>query len=136
MEIQTREQIKVALFELLAREDLNSIKFASTCLAAIGALEIPLHQWDNLIETLCNNAQSDSLYIRMASLQTLGYLSEDLDPSLIPASQMNEILYALLTNMNAQQLELTKISVEAFKRTAPYLLKNFQVPEQCDFIMK
>jgi hypothetical protein len=65
----------------------------------------------------------------MASLQTLGYLSEDLDPSLIPASQMNDILYAVLTNMNANQLELTKISVEAFKRAAPYLLENFKVPD-------
>jgi hypothetical protein len=38
---------------------------------------------------------------------------------------MNEILFALLSNVNENQLELTKISVEAFKRAAPYLLGNF-----------
>jgi hypothetical protein len=54
--MEVRNNIKGALFELLAREDLNSIKFAATCLAAIGSYEIPKQQWDDLIDTLCKNA--------------------------------------------------------------------------------
>lgn len=68
IDVATRDNIKQALFNLLAIEDLNSIKHAAVCLAAIGAYEIPLHQWDDLIGNLCKNTQSDSIYIRMASL--------------------------------------------------------------------
>lgn len=54
----------------------------------------------------------------MASLQTLGYLSEDLDPKVIPAGEMNNILFAVLSNINPQAIELTKQSVKAFSRAA------------------
>ncbi len=110
---------------MLAKEDLISMRYAAICLSSIGAYEVPRGQWDNLLEVLCNNTQSDSLYIRMASLTTLGFLSEDIDPKNLPASQMNDILYALLSNIHENQNELTKISVEAFKRAAPYLIRNF-----------
>jgi hypothetical protein len=84
--MDTKNNIKVALFDLLAREDLNSIKYSAVCIAAIGAYEIPRNLWPDLIEMLCKNCLSDSMYIRMASLQTLGYLSEDLEPTQIPVT--------------------------------------------------
>jgi len=65
------------------------------------------------------------MYFRMASLQVLGYLSEDLEPIYIPQDQMNNILFALLSNFNKDQIELTKIAVNAFARAAPYISENF-----------
>jgi len=53
---QVRMQIKTALIQLLAIEDMNSIKYAGVCISAIGAIEVPLGEWPNLIEMLCSQA--------------------------------------------------------------------------------
>lgn len=49
---------------------------------------------------------------------------------------MNAILYAVLSNVFPDQVELTKIAMKAFSRAAPITDKNFAVPEQKSFIMQ
>ena len=49
---------------------------------------------------------------------------------------MNNILFAVLSNIHENELALTKISIAAFGRAAPYIRRNFEVEEQCDYIMK
>lgn len=56
------------------------MKSAATCVAAIAVIEIPAKMWPELIEALTKNAISDQLNVRLASLLTLGFICEDIDP--------------------------------------------------------
>ena len=103
----------------------SEIKPAATCLAAVGVVEVPRGEWNDLIPNLVTNAQAEDFNIRMASLMTLGYLCEDIEPCYIEESQMNEILYACLSNVSPQNIKISQIAVRAFARAAPYTNKNF-----------
>ena len=48
---------------------------------------------------------------------------------------MNNILYALLQNIEPTQIDLTLIAVKAFSRAAPITDRNFKVKQQKDYIM-
>lgn len=66
---------------------------------------------------------------------TLGYLCEDIEPCYIEESQMNDILYACLSNVSKDNIKISQIAVRAFARAAPYTNKNFQVDSQREYIM-
>lgn len=72
---------------------------------------------------------------RLASIQTLGFLCEDLEPEDISADLLNSILGSVLQNIIPDQKELSLIAIRAFARAAPVTNRNFQVKEQRDFIM-
>ena len=84
---------------MLAHQDMTVIKAAATCVAAIAVIEIPKGMWVDIIPTLQTGANSDSLQIRLASLHTLGFICEDINPECFDDLQLNHILGSLLTNV-------------------------------------
>jgi len=121
---------------MLANTDFIVIKAAATCVAAIAVIELPTGQWPNFIETLTKNAESNDLNVRLASLQTLGFICEDIDPASLNQVDMNNILFAVLSNIIPQELTLTRIAMKAFSRAAPITSKNFPDMGQKNFIMQ
>lgn len=73
--------------------------------------------------------------MRLASIQTLGFICEDLSPQYLGQDNMNSILFAVLSNVSPDNVELSRIAMKAFSRAAPITDKNFQVPDQKEFIM-
>jgi hypothetical protein len=63
-----RDNIKEALLSMLANTDMTVIKAAATCVAAIAVIELPLRMWNGIIQNLHDNANSDNLMIRLASI--------------------------------------------------------------------
>ena len=76
--MNTKNNIKDAFFSILVKD--NDMKLASTCLSALSVVEFPGNEWPELIGILTKNVNSDSKNIRLASLMTLGYMCEDVDP--------------------------------------------------------
>ena len=58
-------------------------------MAAIAAIEIPRKEWLDLIPNLSTNAANEHVEIRNASLQTLGFICEELDPQDMPNELKN-----------------------------------------------
>ena len=131
-----RANIKEALLSMLANTDFIVIKAAATCVAAIAVIELPAGQWPLFIETLTKNAESQDLNVRLASIQTLGFICEDIDPASINPVDMNSILFAVLSNIIPQELTLARIAMKAFARAAPITTKNFPDVGQKNFIMQ
>lgn len=104
---------------MLANTDHAIIRAAATCVAAICVLELPLGMWNGVLEILQNNANSDDLNVRLASIQTLGFICEDIDPKFLSADQLNMIIPAVLMNVIPDQILLTQIAMKAFARAAP-----------------
>lgn len=88
-----------------------------------------------IISQMGSNAQHDDPSVRLASIQTLGYICEDLDDQYISAENMDSILFAVLENINPQNLEMTRISIKAFARAAPLTGRNFENDTQRQYIM-
>ena len=112
---------------MLANTDPIVIKAAATCVAAIAVIELPNNELPNFIQSLTENANVPDLSVRLASLQTLGFICEDIDPASLNENDMNQILFAVLSNVIPDQLELTNIAMKAFSRAAPITYKNFLV---------
>lgn len=104
-------------------------------MAAIAVIEVPKNEWPELIQSLTDNAGNTIVNIRLASILTLGLICEDIDPECIPMDQMNNILFALLSNINPADIDLTLIAMKAFSRAAPITSRNFNVEQQKQYIM-
>jgi importin subunit beta-1 len=48
--------------------------------ATIAGIEIPRRQWLDLIPNLAANAANESVDVRLAALETLGFICEELSP--------------------------------------------------------
>lgn len=102
-------------------------KAAATCVAAIATLEIPAKQWPELIPILTKAAHENEVQFKYAALLTLGYICEDVEPDSINQEEMNDILYALLSNVSAEHMKITAISMKAFSRAALSTERNFKI---------
>lgn len=56
-------------------------KQVSGAVAIIASIEIPRKEWLELIPNLATNAEHESMDIRYAALETLGFICEELSPS-------------------------------------------------------
>lgn len=78
--------------------------------------------------------------IRFAAVQTLGLLSELMEPSdlKLEQSEVEQMLVATVNNIQPQQGtpdRICKIAIAALLRLIPHTAKNFEVEEQRNFIM-
>lgn len=55
-------------------------KQVASAVAAIASIEIPRGEWLEIIPNLCNNSANESMDIRHAALETLGFICEELVP--------------------------------------------------------
>lgn len=95
-------------------------------LSAIAGIEVPRKEWEDLIPNLCNNSTSDDINIKLASLTTLGYICEELDPADLSDQLKNQIILALTNNISVDgPVEPTKLSIKALFYSVPYISPNF-----------
>ena len=137
LDTEFKQHVKTAILATLASPKSLVRAQIANILSAIASLEIPRREWDDLIPNLCNNSTSVDHNIQMASLQTLGYICEELDPSDLSNDIKNNIILALTNNISESgQIDSTKLAIKALLYSVPYVTPNFQVPEERDFIMQ
>ena len=73
--------VKQATMQALASQAPAVRAQVAVLIAAIASIEIPRGEWHELITTLCQNAENQEQWVKKASLQTLGYVCEELNPS-------------------------------------------------------
>ena len=107
--------------------------------AAIASVEIPRKEWETLLPMLCENAEHNDFNIRLASLTTLGYICEEIDPRCISDPIKNRIILALINNMDVgpdpQKLEACRVASKALSNSIPFVGQNFKVQHERDYIM-
>jgi importin subunit beta-1 len=110
----------------------------ANAVAVIASIEIPRREWLELIPNLCTNARHENPDYRNSSLQTLGYLCDELAPEDLIDSLKNEIVSALTSNITsvAANEKSTHLAVKAFFQALPFAHQNFQKQAERDYIMK
>lgn len=73
----------------------------ASAIAAIAAIEVPRGEWLEIIKNLADNSAHENIEIRHASLETLGFICEELVPEDINNELKSLIIQALTRNITA-----------------------------------
>lgn len=138
LEREFKDQMKMAILATLASPEVRVRRQISSILSSIASIEIPRGEWDELIPSLCSNAESTENNIKLASLTTLGYVCDEIKPSDINDAVKNAIIAALTKNITSEpeNLESTRLAIKALPNSIPYASQSFQNPPERDFIME
>lgn len=98
---------------------------------------MPKGEWQDLIPNLCTNASNQSKEIQLASLQTISYVCEELEPEVLGDELKNNIILALTNNISTEAAhhESCLLAVKGMNFAIYYAAKNFGVAQERDFIM-
>ncbi len=113
-------------------------------MSTIAAIEIPRGEWTDLISNLCTNASSDVAQVKHASLQTLGFICEELQVNDLSPELKNAVVVALTTSIDKEEAcsanhntyPATKLAIRALLHSLPFAAQNFQVENERNFIMQ
>jgi len=138
LEREFKDQMKMAILATLASPEVKVRRQVAQILSSIAAIEIPRSEWDELIPSLCTNADSTEMNIKLSSLTTLGYICDELKPADINDAIKNLILLALTKNITqeTENLESTRLAIKALPNSIPYVSKIFSNQAERDFIME
>jgi importin subunit beta-1 len=123
-----KEQIKNLILSTLATKFKEVRAAAGLVLAGICRVDLPLNEkWPTLIASLCQSAYHENLNIRLAAIESLGYICEELTPKTIDSGSVDTILSALIQNINQsiKDAEIVRASLKAFFHTIKLAEKNF-----------
>ena len=123
-----KNQIKTRILSSLASNIKEVRKSASSAVAGICKIELPEGKWPEIIECLVSNSFNQNLNFRLASLETLGYICEEINVKSISTQEVDAILTALIKNLNDDACDLTiaQFCLNALKYAISLAEKNFK----------
>ena len=122
----------------LAAEDRSVRLSASQAVSALIKLDLPQKRCLQMIQILVQNATSQNPAYKEASLTTLDYLCDGLDPSILTTGQVDSIVTAIAASMmgSEENNEIVIIAIKAFKSSIKLAKKNFEVQPEREFILR
>lgn len=140
LDASIKVQIKESLVRTLSSNVPEASQTASQVIAKVASVEIPRKEWMDLIGRLLTNmTQSDTpSALRQATLETLGYVCEEISPQDLEQQQVNAVLTAVVQGMSGVQ-ESYKIRLAAVKslyNALNFAQTNFENEMERNYIMK
>ncbi|KAJ1646176.1 karyopherin Kap95 [Coemansia asiatica] len=132
-----RGQIKQGTLITLSSENRQVTTAAAQAIAAITAIELPQNQWLDVISTLLQNVSSPSTSLKIASLQTIGFICESIDPEIL-ATQSNTILTAVIQGANSEEpsQDVRFAAITALYNSLEFVRQNFENEGERNVIMQ
>lgn len=121
-------QIKQNVLSTLASNDKDIRKAAGFAVAGICKVELPLGEWQDIIEVLCQTSNNENKFIQLASITTLGYISQEVSTRDLNETQACLVLDCLYEMLNkTSDLELQEVSITAMLNFVPFMKRFFEV---------
>ncbi|KAJ3682850.1 hypothetical protein LUZ60_013077 [Juncus effusus] len=140
MDPSIKSQIKESLLQTLASPVSDARSTASQVVAKVASIEIPRKEWQDLIAKLLTNmtAQEASPSLKQATLETLGYVCEEISPSDLEQDQVNAVLTAVVQGMNQSEhgFPVRLAAVRALYNALDFAQTNFENEMERNYIMK
>lgn len=135
--MEHKQVVKNFALGTLASPVKNARKGAAQIVSAIATLELPKQLWPEIIGTLSANAQGTVLEYKLASLDTLGYICEELPEHGLTEAQVDGILSALISNIVAEVTneEVRMAALTALHMCIRFCDKNFRVENERTIII-
>ena len=98
-------------------------------------MEIPRGEWPDIINILIQTSANPDINIRMSSIITIGYISQELVPGNLSSEEVDNILSALINNLAADtDMEIISLAIVAFLNFLVFAKKNMEIPNERDVI--
>uniref|UniRef100_A0A2P2J5M7 Uncharacterized protein MANES_08G095300 n=1 Tax=Rhizophora mucronata TaxID=61149 RepID=A0A2P2J5M7_RHIMU len=140
IEISIKSQIKDLLLRTLGSPVLEAGHTSAQVIAKVAAIEIPQQQWPELIGSLLNNmTQQDSPpALKQATLETLGYVCEEISDQDLGQDEVNSVLTAVVQGMNFAEnsSEVRLAATRALYNALDFAQNNFKNEMERNYIMK
>lgn len=138
MDEKKQNEIKLRILSSLASSVSQVRKAAGSSIAGICKIELPLGKWTDIILSLVNNSFNENMNFRLASLETLGYICEELSSKTINPKDVELILTALIRNLNEDSCDenIAKICLTALNHSIDLADKNFKNPIESNLIFE
>lgn len=103
----------------------------------MGALDLGVKQWPELLPALKAGVQPASpAGSKQATLEALGYVCEELDPSALEQVQVNEVLTAVVAGMRGNEDAATRVvATKALDNALNFAAKNFETEVERTYLM-
>ncbi|KAI5434388.1 hypothetical protein KIW84_021288 [Lathyrus oleraceus] len=103
LETAAKAQVKACLLQTLSSLVLDARSTATQVVAKIAGIELPHKQWPELIGSLLSNIHQVPAHVKQATLETLGYLCEEVSHEVVEQDQVNKILTAVVQGVNSSE---------------------------------
>ncbi|PQM41912.1 importin subunit beta-1 [Prunus yedoensis var. nudiflora] len=133
-----KAQIKACLLKTLSSPAHDARSTASQVVAKLAGIELPLKQWPELIEALLSNNNQLPAHTRQATLETLGYICEEVSPDVVEQDQVNKMLTAVVQGMNSSETnnDVRLAATRALHNALGFAQANFSNDMERDYIVR
>lgn len=138
LDTSAKAQIKAGLLKTLSSLAPDARSTASQVIAKVAGIELPHKQWPELIGALLSNIHQLPAHTRQATLETLGYVCEEVSPDVVDQDQVNKILTAVVQGMNASESnsDVRLVATRALYNALGFAQANFSNDMERDYIMR
>ncbi|PKU70398.1 importin subunit beta-1 isoform X2 [Dendrobium catenatum] len=138
LDMFVKAQVKGCLLQTLSSPVSDARSTASQVIAKVAGIELPHKQWPELISTLLSNIQQQQSHVKQATLETLGYLCEEVSPDFVDQDQVNKILTAVVQGMNASEVnnDVRLSATRALYNALGFAQANFSNDMERDYLMR
>ncbi|GKV22051.1 hypothetical protein SLEP1_g31955 [Rubroshorea leprosula] len=140
IDISIKSQIKDLLLRTVGSSVPEARHTSAQVIAKIASIEIPRKQWPELIGSLLNNMtqQDSSTALKQATLETLGYVCEEISHQDLVQEEVNAVLTAVVQGMNLAEhsLDVRLTATRALYNALDFAQTNFENEMERNYIMK
>lgn len=138
LDANVKTQIKTCLLSTLTSTVADARSTASQVIAKVAGIELPQKQWPELIVSLLSNVHQLPAHVKQATLETLGYLCEEVSPDVVEQDHVNKILTAVVQGMNASEMnnDVRLAATRALYNALSFAQANFTNDMERDYIMR
>ncbi|XP_051142543.1 importin subunit beta-1-like [Andrographis paniculata] len=138
LDVSVKNQIKALLLQTLSSTAADARSTASQVIAKVAGIELPHKQWPELILSLLSSIHQVPPHVKQATLETLGYICEEVIPEVVDQDQVNKILTAVVQGMNANEsnVEVRLAATRALYNALGFAQANFSNDMERDYIMR
>ncbi|KAF5734345.1 importin subunit beta-1-like [Tripterygium wilfordii] len=133
-----RAQIKACLLNTLSSPAHDARSTASQVIAKLAGIELPHKQWPELVGTLLSSIHQVPPHTKQATLETLGYICEEVSPDVVDQDHVNKILTAVVQGMNSSESnnDVRLAATRALYNALGFAQANFSNDMERDYIMR
>ncbi|CAI9774196.1 unnamed protein product [Fraxinus pennsylvanica] len=138
LDVALKNQIKACLLQTLSSPVPDARSTASQVIAKVAGIELPHKQWPELIGSLLSNTNQVPPHVKQATLETLGYMCEEVAPEVVDQDQVNKILTAVVQGMKANEgnNEVILSATQALYNALGFAQANFSNDMERNYIMR
>mmetsp|Transcript_2343 Transcript_2343/g.8968 ORF Transcript_2343/g.8968 Transcript_2343/m.8968 type:complete len:851 (-) Transcript_2343:613-3165(-) len=141
LDLACRNEVKTLTLKAMRSTSAPAAHAAAQVVAKLGAIEVPLKQWPELLRELVRNMtlvdSGDCDLTKMVTLEALGYLCDDLDEDMIAHDETNQILTAIVDGLREDRTDNVRLSAaQALLNSLVFTRHNFEIEDERNMIMQ